>query len=113
MYNFVLNGLERFACFIIITNGIVITVGKAVVTDNTLSSTGIPIRIDKPPPARVIIPALEVIQLSLYGVNLAVRVKLGEKKLEITGFKSADYAVPGEGLPLPGFSLWNIRESTV
>ena len=77
MYNFVLNGLERFACFIIITNGIVITVGKAVVTDNTLSSTGIPIRIDEPTPCGIIISALEVIQLSLYGAYLAARAKFG------------------------------------
>lgn len=60
------------------------------------------IRIDEPTPCGVIIPALEIIQLSLYGEYLAVRAKLGGKKLEITGPKAAVFIVPGEGVPLPG-----------
>ena len=35
---------------------------------------------------------------------------MGGKELEITGAKSADYAVPGEELPLPVVGLWGVEE---
>ena len=55
------------------------------------------IRIDKPTPTRIIIPALEVIQPGLYGANLAVGIKSGEKKMEITRINAVVFNVPGEG----------------
>ena len=70
--------------------------------NDALSCTDICIRVDEPTPCRIIVPALEVIQPGLLWLCIAVGTKLDKKKLEITGSKSADYAVPGEGLPLPG-----------
>ena len=67
-----------------------------------ISSSNIRIPIDKPAPARIIIPALEVIQPGLLRLCMAARAKLGGKKLGITGPKAAVFIVPGEGLPLPG-----------
>ena len=68
-----------------------------------MPSAGIPIRVDKPAPTRAIIPALEVIQLSLYGAYLAARAKTSGKKLKITGLNQPIFIVPGEVLTSPGF----------
>lgn len=65
--------------------------------NDTLSCTDISIRVDKPTPGGVIVPALEIIQPRLYGVYLAARVKMGGKKLEITRAKEAYFIIPGEG----------------
>ena len=64
---------------------IIITISKTVIADNPLPSAGISICVDESTPARIIIPALEVIQLSLYGVYLAVRAKMGKPEMEGVG----------------------------
>lgn len=50
----------------------------------------------------VIIPALEVIQPGLLWLCIAAGAKLGGKKLEITGAKSANFYHPGRGVTSPG-----------
>jgi hypothetical protein len=90
---------------------IIIAIGKRVVANNTLSGTGIPIRIDKPTPCGVIIPALEVIQPGLLRLCIAARAKMGDKKLEITGSKETDFYRPGRGVTSPGWWVWGTQEN--
>ena len=76
---------------------------KIASTNIAANSSNFAIRIDKPAPARVIIPALEVIQPGLLRLCIATRAKLSEKKLEIIRPKAADFYRPGRGVPSPGW----------
>lgn len=60
------------------------------------------IRIDEPTPCGVIIPALEIIQLSLLDTGLAVRAKSREIQMGKTGTKAVDFYRPGRGVTSPG-----------
>ena len=85
---------------IIIAIGVEVLVPRSAAGRNRQNSRGI--RVDKPTPRRVIIPALEIIQPGLYGADLAARAKLASRKLEITRSNAAFFTVPGEGVPPPG-----------
>ena len=95
-----------FSAIILATNRIIVTIGEEILVPSSAIGRGEKrsgiIRIDKPTPSRVIIPALEVIQPGLYGTYLAVMAKLSEEELEKTGDKPADFYRPGRGVASPG-----------
>lgn len=67
---------------------IIPTVRKHIVPNNALACGRIPIRIDKPPPTRVIIPALQIIQPRLCVIDIpavAQRVLFAEGCCHRTG----------------------------
>ena len=70
------------------------------------------IRIDEPTPCGVIIPALEIIQLSLYGADLAARAKLGKKKMgEIGDYRGHFLTALERGNSLQGFGFDKTKET--
>ena len=54
-------------------DGVISTVGKHIITEDTLTGTGIGICINKPAHLGIIITALQIIQPGLYVVGLAMK----------------------------------------